>query len=136
MVGNSVVSFAGVPSVFRCVSGAVSAVDVTLHDSTTGDVLARLAAGGGVLYALAFSPSGACLLAAGSEALIHAFHCPAGTKRAVVRGGSLTPVLDLCSPRPVCVSSHTLSRPCTGALVPCLVFRGGGCWFVLPAQAG
>lgn len=64
---------------------AASAADVTLHDSKTGDVLARLAAGGGVLYALAFSPSGACLLAAGSEALIHAFHCPAGTKRAVAR---------------------------------------------------
>ena len=59
--------------------------DISLHDSATGGVLARLRAGGGVLYALAFSPSGACLLGAGSEALVHAFHCPAGTKRAVLR---------------------------------------------------
>jgi hypothetical protein len=38
-----------------------------------------------VLYALAFSPSGTCLLAAGSEEVVHGFKVPAGTRRAVVR---------------------------------------------------
>ena len=52
------------------------------HASETGIVLRRLAAGSGVLYALALNPGGDCLLAAGSEEVVHAFHFPSGTKRA------------------------------------------------------
>lgn len=58
---------------------------VFLHDAASGAVLRRLVAGDGVLYALAFSPSGTCLLAAGSEEVVHGFKVPAGTRRAVVR---------------------------------------------------
>ena len=64
---------------------AASGAAVTLHDSATGSTLTELRAGGGVLYALSFSPSGACLLAAGSEELVHAFRMPSGTTRAVLR---------------------------------------------------
>ena len=53
-----------------------------LHASETGIVLRRLAAGSGVLYALALNPGGDCLLAAGSEEVVHAFNFPSGTKRA------------------------------------------------------
>ena len=59
---------------------------VTLHDGASGAALRRLCAGrDGVLYALAFSPSGDCLLAAGSEEVVHGFLVPAGTRRAVMR---------------------------------------------------
>lgn len=58
---------------------------VVLHDASSGAALRRLAAGEGVLYALAFSPSGRCLLAAGSEEVVHGFRVPAGTRRAVIR---------------------------------------------------
>jgi len=53
-----------------------------LHRREDGTVLRRLAAGSGVLYALALSPNGDCLLAAGSEEVVHAFHFPSGTRRA------------------------------------------------------
>ena len=47
---------------------AASGTVVTLHDASTGAALRRLAAGrDGLLNALAFSPCGRCLLAAGSE---------------------------------------------------------------------
>ena len=59
---------------------------VVLYEAASGVVLRQLSAGrDGVLYALAFSPSGGCLLASGSEELVHAFNIPAGTRRAVVR---------------------------------------------------
>ena len=58
---------------------------VVLHHAGSGAVLRRLVAGDGVLYALAFSPSGSCLLAAGSEEVVHGFRVPAGTRRAVIR---------------------------------------------------
>ena len=84
---------------------AASGTVVTLHDASTGAALRRLAAGrDGLLNALAFSPCGRCLLAAGSSEVVHArppcanpsphphprqvvhaFHVPAGTRRAVVR---------------------------------------------------
>lgn len=53
-----------------------------LHQLETGTVLRRLAAGSGVLYALAISPAGDCLLAGGSEEVVHSFNFPSGTKRA------------------------------------------------------
>ena len=52
-----------------------------LHQRETGAVLRRLAAGSGVLYALALSPGGDCLVAAGSEEVVHVFNFPSGTKR-------------------------------------------------------
>ena len=58
---------------------------VVLHEASSGAALRRLLAGDGVLYALAFSPSGTCLLAAGSEEVVHGFRVPAGTRRAVIR---------------------------------------------------
>ena len=65
---------------------AASGTVVILHDASTGAALRRLAAGrDGLLNALAFSPCGRCLLAAGSSEVVHAFHVPAGTRRAVVR---------------------------------------------------
>ena len=53
-----------------------------LHHRQTGTVLRRLAAGSGVLYALALNPIGDTLLAAGSEEVVHVFNFPSGTKRA------------------------------------------------------
>lgn len=53
-----------------------------LHQRDTGALLQRMTAGCGVLYALAISPAGDCLLAAGSEEVVHAFNFPSGTKRA------------------------------------------------------
>jgi hypothetical protein len=52
-----------------------------LHERESGIVLRRLAAGSGVLYALALNPAGDCLLAAGSEEMVHVFNFPSGTKR-------------------------------------------------------
>ena len=54
-------------------------------DAASGDQLLSVHTGGGVLYALAFSPSGAALVAAGSDELVHAYDVPAGTKRATIR---------------------------------------------------
>ena len=53
-----------------------------LHQRETGCVLRRLAAGSGILYALALNPCNDCLLAAGSEEIVHVFNFPSGTKRA------------------------------------------------------
>ena len=58
---------------------------VTLHDAASGETLRRLAAGDGGLYALAFSPDGTSLLAAGSEEVVYGFRVPVGTRRAVIR---------------------------------------------------
>ena len=64
------------PPLLAAASGTV----VTLHDASTGAALRRLAAGrDGLLNALAFSPCGRCLLAAGSEEVArlraaHPFH--------------------------------------------------------------
>ena len=57
------VAHAQAPLLLAATSGTV----VTLHDTSTGAALRRLAAGrDGLLNALAFSPCGRCLLAAGS----------------------------------------------------------------------
>ena len=54
---------------------AASGTVVILHDASTGAALRRLAAGrDGLLNALAFSPCGRCLLAAGSSEVVYAFH--------------------------------------------------------------
>ena len=70
-----------VPTLLAASAGSV----VFLHDASSGAALRRLVAGDGVLCALAFSPSGACLLAAGSEEVVHGFRVPEGTRRAVIR---------------------------------------------------
>ena len=69
---------AAAPSYVVAATGHVCA----LHQRETGTVLRLLAAGCGVLYALALNANGDCLLAAGSEEAIHAFNFPSGTKRA------------------------------------------------------
>lgn len=69
------------PTLLAAAAGSI----VVLHDAASGAALRRLVAGDGVLCALAFSPSGTCLLAAGSEELVHGFNVPAGTRRAVIR---------------------------------------------------
>ena len=70
------------PKLVACAAGSV----VVLHGAADGSPLARLHAGrDGVLYALAFSPAADTLLAAGSAEVVHAFHIPAGTRRAVQR---------------------------------------------------
>ena len=69
------------PEIFAAAAGA----RVALHDAASGDQLLSVHTGGGVLYALAFSPSGAALVAAGSDELVHAYDVPAGSKRATIR---------------------------------------------------
>ena len=64
---------------------AAAGARVALHDAASGDQLLSVHTGGGVLYALAFSPSGVALVAAGSDELVHAYDVPAGTKRATIR---------------------------------------------------
>ena len=61
---------------------AATGHECVLHHVEDGTVLRRLAAGNGVLYALAINRAGNCLLAAGAESTVHVFNFPSGTKRA------------------------------------------------------
>ena len=95
---------------------AASGTVVTLHDASTGAALRRLAAGrDGLLNALAFSPCGHCLLAAGSSEVVYAFHVS---------------TLPLPLPLPL---TRTLARWCTPSTCP---RARGAPWCASRAPAG
>ena len=69
------------PKLVACAAGSV----VVLHGAADGSRCALHAGRDGVLNALEFTPAADTLLAAGSAEVVHAFHVPAGTRRAVQR---------------------------------------------------